>query len=258
MVRLRKRLTVPFLLKQVDAFLTVGDCNEEYYRHYGVAPFRMYRSPFPIDEHAIGIALADRERQRARIRQAIGAAPDDCVFLAVGKLTRRKCPDHAIRALGWALSQSNSRKVRLVLAGDGPERRALQDLAGRIAPGRVHFAGFVGVEELPSYYVAADAMVHPSAQDPHPLVLSEAIYSGLPCIVSDRVGSVGPTDDVRPGENGLQYPFDDVEQLGVCMLRLADDAALRRAFARQSSLIGGARGMAASVDGFVRGVQGTP
>jgi glycosyltransferase involved in cell wall biosynthesis len=255
-VRLRKRATVPLLLRQVDAFLTVGDCNEAYYKHYGVAPARLFRSPFPFDEAALGAALTNRERHRARIREAIGAAPDDCVFLFVGKLTARKCPDHAIRALGWALARSRAKGIHLVLAGDGPERRALEAVSERLTPGHVHFAGFVKVEELPAYYMAADAMVHPSAQDPHPLVLSEAVYSGLPCIVSNRVGSVGPSDDVRPGENGLEYPFGDLEQLGACMVRLADDAAVRSEFARSSSRIGAGRGMAASVDGFVRGVQG--
>lgn len=256
--RLRKRLTVPYFLRQVDAFLTVGDCNEAYYRHYGARPDQLYRSPFPIDERALDVVLADRERHRARVRALVGAAPDDCVALLVGKLTQRKCPDHAVKALALALGQPGGGRLRLVLAGDGPEREAVRALADRVGQGRVHLAGFVEVADLPAYYAAADLLVHPSSQDPHPLVISEAIYCGLPCLVSDRVGSVGPSDDVRPGENGLEVPFGSVEQLAQGMVALSADPARRAEMGRRSAVIGAGRRMAASVEGFVKGVLATP
>jgi glycosyltransferase involved in cell wall biosynthesis len=255
--RLRKRLTVPFLLRQVDGFLTVGDCNEAYYRHHGARPDQLFRSPFPIDERAIDAVLADRAGHRLRLRERFGAAPGDCVALVVGKLTARKCPDHAVRALAWALEQPGGASLRLVLAGDGPERPGLEALAARLGRRRVDVAGFVEVSQLLAWYAAVDVLVHPSSQDPHPLVISEAIYAGLPCIVSDRVGSVGPTDDVRPGENGLEYPFGSVEALGRCMVALASDPARRGAMGRRSAEIGAGRRMQASVDGFVRGVTAT-
>ena len=55
--------------------------------------------------------------------------------------------------------------------------------------------------------------VHPSNIDPHPLAISEAIYCGLPIVASDRIGSIGPTDDVIPGVNGWSYPCGDVTAL---------------------------------------------
>lgn len=252
--RLRKRFIVPWFLRGVDGFLTVGDCNEAYYRHYGARPEQLFRSPFPIDERALDAAGAGREALRRRQRELLGAAPDDCVALMVGKLTTRKCPDQAVAALAWALGQPGGERLRLVLAGDGPERAAVEALAGRVAGERVRVAGFVEVKDLPAYYAAADLLVHPSSQDPHPLVISEATYAGLPCVVSDRVGSVGPTDDVRPGENGLEYPFGSVEALGRCMVALASDPARRAAMGRRAAEIGAGRRMRASVDGFVNGV----
>lgn len=250
--RLRKRFTVPLLLRQVDAFLTVGDCNEAYYRHYGARQEQLFRSPFPIDEAALDVVLADRASQREAIRSQLGAAAEDCVGLFVGKLTTRKCPGHAIQALGWALERPGGAPLRLVFAGDGPERQAVERLAATAGRGRVHVAGFVEVGDLPAYYAAADFLVHPSSQDPHPLVISEAIYAGLPCVVSDRVGSVGPTDDVQPGVNAFEYPFGAVEDLGRCLLALASDPARRLELGRRSAEIGAGRTMAASVEGFVR------
>lgn len=254
LTRLRKRLTVPYLLRQVDGFLTVGDCNEAYYQHYGATAAQLFRSPFPIDAHALDAVLADRTANRTRVRQELGAAEGDCLALVVGKVTARKCPDHAVAALAWALERPGGRDLRLVVAGDGPALPGLESMARRVGHGRVYLAGFVDVARLPAYYVAADLLVHPSSQDPHPLVLSEAICAGLPCVVSDRVGSVGPTDDVRPGENGLEYPFGSIEELGRCMVALAEDPVRRVAMGRRSTEIGAQRRMHASVDGFVKGV----
>lgn len=256
--RLRKRLTVPYLLRQVDAFLTVGDCNEAYYRHYGARAEQLFRSPFPIDERALDATLSDRATWRRRVRATLGAADADCVALMVGKLTERKRPADAVRALAAALALPGGDRLRLVLAGDGPERSAAEALAGQIGRGRVHFAGFVEVGDLPAHYVAADLLVHPSSQDPHPLVISEAIYCGLPCVVSDRVGSVGPSDDVRPGENGLEVPFGSIEPLARGLAALAADPELRAAMSRASTRIGAGRKMGASVEGFVRAVLARP
>lgn len=256
--RLRKRLTVPLFQRQVDGFLTVGDCNEAYYRHYGARPAQLFRSPFPIDERALDLVLAERARHRAALRERLGAAPDDCLALMVGKLTVRKRPADAVRALAWALGRPGGERLRLVLAGDGPEHAAVGALARELGRGRVHLAGFVEVADLPAYYAAADLLVHPSSQDPHPLVISEAIYAGLPCVVSDRVGSVGPTDDVRPGENGLEFPVGSVEALGRCMVALAADPAERERMGRRSAAIGAGRRMAASVEGFVKGATASP
>ena len=52
------------------------------------------------------------------------------------------------------------------------------------------------------------------------LAMSEAIYCGLPVVASDRVGSIGPTDDVIPGVNGWSYPCGDVAALAGLLAEL--------------------------------------
>lgn len=254
--RIRKRLTVPWFLRQVDGFLTIGDCNEAYYRHYGARPAQFFRSPYPIDQRALDAVLADRDAVRARTRAALSLDATDCVLLVVGKLTARKCPAHAVRALEMALEDPRGGTLRLVLAGDGPERGALEAMAARIGPERIRLLGFVDVRHLPQTYAAVDVLVHPSSQDPHPLAVSEAIYAGLPCIVSDRVGNVGPTDELRVGENGMEYPFGSAKALSEAMLMLASEPELRARMGRRSTELGAARGLQASVDGFVEAVKG--
>jgi glycosyltransferase involved in cell wall biosynthesis len=107
------------------------------------------------------------------------------------------------------------------------------------------------VDRLPAFYVAADILLHPSAVDAHPLATSEGVYCGLPAVVSDRVGSVGPSDDVRPGENGLAYPYGDIEALEEALRALLPPSQ-RNSFSAKSREIGRSRSLEASAQGFVR------
>ena len=116
-----------------------------------------------------------------------------------------------------------------MLAGAGPDEQRLRDLAARRGPGGVVFAGFVPSAALPRYYCAADLYVHCASADAHPLAVTEAVYCGLPAVVSDRCGSYGPTDDVRIGLNGRVYACGDGGALASAVLGVLDSSPARRA-----------------------------
>jgi glycosyltransferase involved in cell wall biosynthesis len=255
--RLRKRLAVPWFLRKIDGVLTVGDRNEEYYLFYGFQRERLFRCPFTVDEERLATVAARRWEVRKEIRGSLGLGEDAVIALTVGKLTKRKCADHPIRAMaGVAKFCDLYENLYLVIAGDGPERPSLEVLADELCRERVRFAGFVNVEKLPEYYVAADLLIHPSSEDPHPLAVTEAVFAGLPVVVSDRVGSVGPSDDVRAGENGVEYPFGDIRKLSEAIARLYLNGELREEMAERSRTIARGRGLETSIDGFVTAVMG--
>ncbi len=64
--------------------------------------------------------------------------------------------------------------------------------------------------DLPSLLRTSDVLVLPSAQDGFGLVVLEAMATGLPVLVSDRVGAA---DCVREGITGLTFPFGDEDAL---------------------------------------------
>jgi glycosyltransferase involved in cell wall biosynthesis len=71
--------------------------------------------------------------------------------------------------------------------------------------------------------------------DSHPLVVTEAAIFGLPTIVSDAIGCIGPNDTARPGENAFPYPCGDIESLKNVIVRLSSDHTLYES-ARKASL----------------------
>jgi glycosyltransferase involved in cell wall biosynthesis len=176
------------------------------------------------------------------------------MLLTVGKLTARKRTADVLLAVA-RIGDRCGQPIVAVLVGDGPERSRLEALAKTIGHHRVRMLGFVNTDKLADYYVASDILVHPSQEDPHPLATSEAVFCGLPVVASDRVGSVGPTDDVRPGENGRQYPVGNIDKLAGCIELLAMDESLRSELSSRSREIGRERSLQVSVDGFVRAVQ---
>lgn len=70
--------------------------------------------------------------------------------------------------------------------------------------------GSVPQTELAAAFREMDVLVLPSAEEAFGLVVVQALESGIPCIVSDRVGS---KDLVRDGETGSIVPFGDSEAL---------------------------------------------
>ena len=235
-VRAVKRVLLPMAFRQVAFFLTVGDENERYYAHYGVPPERFRRANFPIDSGYYDSFLARRANVRAQVRERLGIAPGTVVLLNVGKMIPHKEQADLIAAFALAL-QKTSQPAVLLLAGDGPGRKQLEEQAAPLGEA-VRLLGFVRVQQLPEYYLAADAYVHPASMDPHPLAISEAIYCGLPVVASDLNGSIGPTDDVQPGRNGWSYRTHDRTQLAEILVELIDHAAERAALGRESEKLG--------------------
>lgn len=126
--------------------------------------------------------------------ELLGAAGGKAVLL-VSRLAREKNVELAFAAL----AATGDPTVHLVLAGDGPERPALEIAARAAGLGsRVHFLGHVEREHLPKLYASADAFVFPSVTETQGLVLAEALVAGLPVVAVDTPAS----RDVL-GEGGL-------------------------------------------------------
>jgi len=250
-----KKIILPHTFSKMNAFLTVGDYNEAYYSRYGVDCSRFFRSPFPVDEDRIQDALQQRERLRREVRQRYNLPGDALVALAVGKMTPGKRHEDAVKAVCSLWHSGMHGKVFLLIAGDGATREVCESVAKEMCMEAVRFAGFVQVTELPAHYIASDVLLHPSSADRHPLAISEAVTCGLPCIVSNRVGSVGPTDDVRPGINGWEYSVGDVAALADRLRELAQHPDLLLTMSNQSLSIAQQRNMNRSLSGFLTAVH---
>jgi glycosyltransferase involved in cell wall biosynthesis len=223
-MRAAKRALLPLMFRQFSGFLCVGDANEGYFATYGVPRERLFRVPNVVDE-GFWAHRERRQEERARLRGALGLSESDLVALYVGKMIERKRPGDLLAALEHLRRMPSSQKRIVVLfAGDGILRAALeQEAAARRLPAR--FLGFINVNELPGYYCAADLLAHPAEIETFGVIAIEAAVLGLPLVLSDRVGAIGPTSIAQPGDNTLVHPCGDAAVLARALHRLASEPA---------------------------------
>lgn len=160
-------------------------------------------------------------------RRRLGVAPDAPVLLCLGRMVARKGIDRLIAAMPGIAEHVPG--VTLVLAGTGPEEKALRRAAARV-PQRVVFAGRVPDDESPGLYAAADVFVLPVADrwrglDTEGLgvVLLEASACEVPC-VTGRSG--GTPEAVVDGVTGFVLDARNRSRLTAAVVRLLEDREL--------------------------------
>ena len=201
------------LLRCFDGYLSVGQRARAYLRRFGAAASRIFAAPHCVDNEYFAGSAAPYQTAMARAaaRTALGLRVDDFVVLYVGKLEAKKRPQDAMTAVA-RLGEGAS----LLVVGAGPLESVCREQA-RASRIQVSWAGFVNQSRLGRAYAAADCLVLPSAET-WGLVVNEAMATGLPCVVSDRVGCA--PDLVIPGQTGDVFAFGDPDALAAAVARV--------------------------------------
>lgn len=74
----------------------------------------------------------------------------------------------------------------------------------------IKYIGEMSQYDLTHYFAGLDLLVCPSRDDPMPVVVTQAMQYGIPCIVSDQVGQ---SEYIIDGKNGFVFPSEDIEVL---------------------------------------------
>jgi|WetSurMetagenome_2_1015567.scaffolds.fasta_scaffold00479_2 phosphatidyl-myo-inositol dimannoside synthase len=176
------------------------------------------------------ISLAVKDGAAGKIPRRSG---DVVRILSVGRLVPHK--GHRV-LLDAAALLPPALPWRLVVAGDGPERAALEGLVSRKGlAGRVKFASRLSDEELDAEYGRASMFVLPSTSrggaEGFGIVLLEAMAARVPIIASATGGVPEVLDN---GTCGILVPEGDVPALAGAIVRLAGDAELGRTLAERA------------------------
>ena len=128
----------------------------------------------------------------------------------------------ALRAFARVLERYPA--ARLIVAGSGPEREALSDLARSLEiADRVRFTGRVDNDRMAELYRDADVLLNTSRVDNMPNSLLEAMASGVP-IVSSEVGGIPYL--IQSGDTGLLVPPRDPQAAADAVLCILNDPVL--------------------------------
>ncbi|HEY8588300.1 MAG TPA: glycosyltransferase family 4 protein [Naasia sp.] len=176
-----------------------------------------------------------------RVAESAVSAPlppsgDRFKVLFVGRLVPEKAPGNLLAALKL-LSASPSlagRHIEALFVGGGPLADDLATAAQNLpASMTVEFTGPMGHEEVLRLYRWADVFCLPSLSEGLPVVLMEALASGLPVITTPVAGI---PELIIDGESGLLVEPGDVIGLEGALERLATDPVLRKSLAGKGRL----------------------
>lgn len=163
----------------------------------------------------------------SRLRDRWGVPPDAPVVGCIARLVPRKGQDVLVAL--WPQVRRRHPAARLVIVGEGPERRRLEARAARVEG--VHVVGPVTWAELPAAYAALDVFAMPvrtrlGGLDVEGLGISllEAQAAGLPVVAGDSGGAPETVTDPRCG---TVVDGRDPAQVRAAIDRWLSDAAAR-------------------------------
>lgn len=186
-----------------------------------VRPDRLRVVRYGLDS-AVGEVSAERRAAATR-----HVPPGKVTAVVASRLVPHKGHDVLLHAVAEAVSSAPG--LTLLVAGDGPLRSDLEQLAHRLGIGdRVRFLGFVA--DALALMAAADIVVFPTQPafgEGFGLVNLEAMLVGRP-VIGTATASI--PEIVLHEQTGLLVPPGDERALASALVRLAEDPGVRRAF----------------------------
>lgn len=122
-------------------------------------------------------------------------------FLYVGRLSSEKNLEQIIKVF------NGMSELELNIVGYGPLEKELK----KIASNNINFLGKINNEELSKVYQKNDVFILPSKSEAWGLVVEEALYNGLPVILSNKVGCC--TEVIENGKHGYIYDINSEKEL---------------------------------------------
>jgi len=150
--------------------------------------------------------------------QALPVVDDANTLVCVGRLSAQKGQFVLIDAFARAVREG--RKFKLILAGDGELRQAIEAHIKKLQiQAHVEITGWVSGEQVREHLLGSRGLILPSFAEGLPVVIMEALALGRPVITTFVAGI---PELVRDGVNGWLVPAGDVDALTKAIHAIAD------------------------------------
>lgn len=201
-------------LSRAAGAIPTGRLASEYLKRLGVPAARQCLLPNVPDISSLRAASDRMRTNRAQTREALGLSGDSPVVLFAARMIEKKRPLLVLNAFHRIAATTDA---VLVMLGDGPLRRSVEQLAGeRGLSARTVFPGFVAPDVAHQWMSVADVFVQPSSET-WGVAPIEALVCGCRLVLSSEIGCHA---DIMESEGD-----------GV-VLRTVDEASLSAAIVR--------------------------
>lgn len=184
----------------------------------------------------VATGVIEEEFQNAdgkKIREKYGIKDKDILLLLVTRLTAEKNTEFVFRSVSESLKERKN--VKFLVSGDGYLLPKLKKYCeGNGISDRVIFSGIVERNEIKNYYAAADIFVHGSKSETQGMILTEAMYMGLPIVA---VCATGVVSLVQNNKNGFLTCVTGEKEFAYMITKLILDKNLRQKTGEESAKI---------------------
>lgn len=201
----RRKLAQILIGKSADRLLVLTDADKDAYRN---------NKRLKCEVSFIYNPLPYKEKFLKRVEKKI--------ILAVGRLVNEKGFDLLIKS--WKALEQGHLDWIVLIAGEGEERKKLEEHAGNAGLRNIKFIG--NKKNIEEFYAEAAFFVLPSRSEPFGMVLIEAMHFSLPVISYDCES--GPGEIITDGQDGFLIPPGDTKLFADKMELLINDKRMRR------------------------------
>lgn len=171
--------------------------------------------------HGVGVnteVYSPSESKRSVIRKELMINDEEIVFVSIGEINKNKNHKWLLRV--W--SSLNEKGIRLLIAGNGPGEKALENNIRASRLKNVHFLGYRS--DVQDLLAASDALVSVSRREGLPRNVMEAMATGLPVIGTNVRGT---RDLIEHKDTGLLISLGDDNALRDALKLMIENSDLR-------------------------------
>ena len=208
-IRRDKRVAAVMKIKSIQGKLRVIGCSKK--------TMELVQNCYHIKSSQMGFIY-----NPISVNDFTPATLDDknCDFVAMGRL--HKVKNYPLMLKAFKAASDKYSDIRLTIAGSGPLESELKELTEQLGiKEKVVFLG--NVKNVPSLLHKMDVLLLSSVSEACPMVILEAMASGLPVIATN----VGGVPEIV-SDNGIIVPNEDVDEFASAMIKIIEDYSLRK------------------------------
>ncbi len=221
------RLAAKFVLRKADYIVAVSEVlKEKIRREYGIGEEKMTVINMGVNKHLF------KQREKKAVRQKLGLPKTSKIVLFAGGLIRVKGLAYLMHSAVQIIKAKHD--TLFILVGTGSLEEQLKDTVLKLGiSAQVRFVGERPHAEVPLWINSADVVVLPSFDEGLPMLIMEALASGVP-VVATCVG--GTPEVIKDSRNGFLVEPRNVDDLAKKITSLITDDHLYKNVAENCKL----------------------
>jgi glycosyltransferase involved in cell wall biosynthesis len=196
---------------------------KEIIQKWGVVNENIIAIPTGVDENYY------QDADRKKYREKLGILENEKVLLFISRLTAEKNVQFLMKVIIEIVKANKETKA--IIAGEGNELEILKDMVKESGVGdRINFLGIIAKDDIKNVYAAGDIFVFASKSETQGMIISEAMYMGLPVVA---INAPGIKDMIRNNETGFLVGDNEAEFYNAAV-SLIEDTDLRFRFSQNA------------------------